>query len=93
MRRISEFVEKQYLLPIVRNEEVQDKEITVEGTYFLSGDYGEYAVSVVVMPDGSKALWRTGATAIVQALKRVKEENAFPILATVRKRGKSWYAE
>lgn len=91
--KLADYMPETYKLPMVAPDDVQGVELEFTGAYFITGNYGDYVVAVITLPEGKRVLLRTGAIAIVEALKAVKDANAFPVTGRIVKRGRSWIVE
>lgn len=91
--KLADYMPETYKLPMMTPDDVQDVELEFTGAYFLTGNYGDYVMAVITLPNGERALLRTGAVAVVDALKAVKDANAFPVTGKIVKRGRSWIVE
>lgn len=91
--KLANYMPETYKLPVLSPSDVEGEEIEFTGAYFLAGNYGDYVMAVVNLPNGERVLIRTGAHAIVESLKSVKEANAFPVTGRIIKRGRSWIVE
>lgn len=88
MRSLKEFTEQNRLslrLSDIENESVIIKDVTI-----ADSQYGEYAIMNIERSDKSNASVITSAFYVMEALKRAKDANAYPVTATFKKNGRAW---
>jgi hypothetical protein len=74
-------------------DDVEGLQLTIKGYNEQKGDFGVYAMIYAVDPNGVDVVVRTGARLILAALRGAKEHDAFPVVATFKKRGLAWICE
>jgi len=74
-------------------DDIAGVEVTITGAGFGNGDFGEYAMIDVVNPEGETMNIQTSAMMVLDALRHAMEAQAFPLLATFKKRGRTWIME
>jgi hypothetical protein len=77
----------------VSADDVEGDELTVLDVIFVTGKMGEYAFISCANENGEKLSVRCGGFLILKALHKVLEDNAFPVVMKLVKRGRAWIAE
>ncbi len=91
-KRLSDFGGIQAKTDILTAEEVEGEELVIKSYVTAKGSFGTYAIMQVDRANGETAAVSCGGTLIMKALKEAKDENAFPIFATLKRRNKTWIA-
>lgn len=74
-------------------DDVEGLQLNIKGYTEQKGDFGVYAMIYAVDPNGVDIVIRTGARLILAALRGAKENDAFPVETTFKKRGLAWICE
>lgn len=93
MARLADFTTYNPNAMAVRLEDIADEEVDVVGFRLQNGAFGEYVFMDVVRKDGTMLTVLTGARAIVEALKKADEADAFPLPAKFVKFKRAWGIE
>jgi hypothetical protein len=77
----------------LRLDDIMGKTVTILDAEFKTGNFGPYAVMAVDVGDGETQHIMTSAMLVLDALENAAAENAFPVDATFKKRGRVWIVE
>ena len=90
LKRLSEYGQLHKEAPdFLRLEDVAGRDIVITEVQWYEGDFGPYVVMTVVDEDETVKV-RTGATLVLDALADAEANNAFPLVARFRRRGRTW---
>jgi len=73
--------------------DIEGQPVTVTSVEFRDGDFGHYALMMVVKEGGEHVEVMTGASLVVDALENAEETKAFPVTAVFVKKGRTWIVE
>lgn len=89
MTKLSDFGNFKYKT-VVKMEEVEGKEITIDKVSFSNGEFGRMAIMRVTLEDGELCTIMTSSDLITSALEEAAKENVLPLQVTFVKDGRMW---
>jgi len=73
--------------------DILDQEVEIQGVEFLSGKFGEYALFQIIDANGEIERIQTTGMLVIDALKHVESEGAFPVEVTFRRKDRTYTME
>ena len=73
--------------------DIEGQAVTITSVEFRDGDFGHYALMMVVLDSGEHVEVMTGAALVVDALENAEEVKAFPLRAMFVRKGRSWLVD
>jgi len=73
--------------------DIEGQVVTITSVEFRDGDFGHYALMMVVLPTGEHVEVMTGAALVVDALENAEEVKGFPCKAVFVRKGRSWLVD
>ncbi len=73
--------------------DILDQEVEIQSVEFLSGKFGEYALFQIIDANGEIQSIQTTGMLVIDALKHVEAEGAFPVQVTFKRKDRTYTME
>ena len=90
MSRLSDYAAFPIAEETLRLSDIEGEEVTILDARVSSGEYGDFVVLSIQRANAQPAVVVTGATNVVDAIRRCINEEGFPVVTTFRKVKRMW---